>query len=109
MAIINVTKFRDEAEKVNKHLGRFLASSLDPIFKELGTQRAVKEDVSRKRWTEVINNGLKVLRVNPWDVSTLTALATACKNLAVEGDAAVNSGFAECSLFYEKCAADASS
>lgn len=44
MAIINVTKFRDEAEKVNKHLGRFLASSLDPIFKELGTQPTVNAD-----------------------------------------------------------------
>ncbi len=44
MAVINVAKFRAEAETVNKHLGRFFASSLDPLFKELGAGPTVNAD-----------------------------------------------------------------
>ena len=38
MSTINVTKVRSEAAAVNKTLGRILTSSLEPLFKELGTQ-----------------------------------------------------------------------
>jgi hypothetical protein len=78
-------------------------------FKQLGARKAVKEGISQHKWNEVVVNGVKVLTVNPWDVSTLTALATACQNLASDCDPPTKSRFAECSLFYAKCAADASS
>jgi hypothetical protein len=48
-----------------------------------------------------------VLRVNPWDVATLTAMATSYKNLADTGEGPAYSRFAESSLFCLKCAADA--
>ena len=78
-------------------------------FKQLGARKAVKEGIARQNWNEVIEKGLSILGVNPWDVSTLTAMATACKNLADAADSPDNSRFAECSLFYAKCEADANS
>ncbi len=43
-----------------------------------------------------------VLEVNPWDVSTLTAMATAWKNIADASEEPSYSRFADCSLFYAK-------
>jgi tetratricopeptide (TPR) repeat protein len=45
----------------------------------MGLRGAVKKGVSKKEWDEVLKNGLAVLKVNPWDVPTLTAMATACE------------------------------
>jgi tetratricopeptide (TPR) repeat protein len=68
-------------------------------FKERGARSAAKKALSHGEWDEVIKHGLKVLTVNPWDVPTLTAMATAAEN----------SGDDEVELYYLKCALDANS
>jgi tetratricopeptide (TPR) repeat protein len=65
-------------------------------FKELGARSAVKKAINHGEWDEAIKHGLKVLAVNPWDVHTLTAMATASEK----------SGDDEVELFYLKCALD---
>ncbi len=68
-------------------------------FKARGARSAVKKAVARSAWDTAIQHGLKVLAVNPWDVPSLTAMATASDN----------SGDDEVELFYLKCALDANS
>jgi hypothetical protein len=46
----------------------------------------------------VLKNGLAVLKIDPWNVPTLIALAVASKA----------SGFDECESYYLRCAAEAS-
>jgi hypothetical protein len=74
-------------------------------FKERAARAAVKKAFSEHKWDDVFKNGLAILRVNPWDVLALGTMAIACKNIADEG-IANSSGFSECSLFYQECAAD---
>ncbi len=62
-----------------------------------GAKNAARKAVTQEKWMEVIRNGLKVLTVNPWDVGTLTAMATASEKM----------GDDEVELFYLKCALQA--
>ena len=62
-----------------------------------GAKGAVKKALVQKNWDAVIKNGLEVLKYNPWDVSTLTAMARACEER--EHD--------ECELAYLKAALEA--
>ncbi len=78
------------------------------MFKERTAQSAFKEAVLHGKWDDALKSGMVVLRVNPWDVSILSGMATSCKNLAETGGPAY-SRFADCSLFYAKCAEEASS
>jgi tetratricopeptide (TPR) repeat protein len=68
-------------------------------FKELGSRNGVKKALSHSQWDEVIRHGVRVLAVNPWDVTTLTAMATAAENM----------GDDEPELYYLKCALDTNS
>ncbi len=43
---------------------------------------AMNEALAERRWREVLNHGLELLRANPWDVDTLRAMASACADLA---------------------------
>jgi tetratricopeptide (TPR) repeat protein len=61
------------------------------------TRSAMKKAMDQEQWDEVIKQGLAVLRVNPWDVPALRAMATAAEH----------SGDAECELHYLKCALEA--
>ena len=47
-------------------------------FKERGARAALKKAIAQCDWDEAIQQGITVLLVNPWDVPTLTAMATAC-------------------------------
>lgn len=47
MPMIDVARFNAEAAKVNKNLGRFVKSSLDPIMKELGAGPMLTADPAR--------------------------------------------------------------
>lgn len=76
-------------------------------FKEIGARCALKDAISHGRWDEALKYGLAVLLADPWDVSTLTAMATSCKNIADASEGPAHSRFANCSLFYAKCAEDA--
>lgn len=53
-------------------------------LKERGARSAVKKARGKKEWDEVIKNGLKVLAINPWDVPTLIAMATASDELGAD-------------------------
>jgi tetratricopeptide (TPR) repeat protein len=55
--------------------------------------------VAEEQWYEVIRHGLKVLTVNPWDLQTLSAMATAAGRM----------GHRECELYYLKSALAANS
>jgi tetratricopeptide (TPR) repeat protein len=72
-------------------------------FKELGSRSAMKKAVAQKDWAEVVRNALPVLKVNPWDVPTLMAMANASENLA----AMIPGEFLDCQLFYLKTALEA--
>jgi tetratricopeptide (TPR) repeat protein len=46
-------------------------------FKERSARGAVKKAMAQEQWDEVINQGARVLTVNPWDKTTLMSMATA--------------------------------
>jgi tetratricopeptide (TPR) repeat protein len=48
-------------------------------FQERGSRSALKKALAQEQWDEVIQHGLKVLAVNPWDAPTLVGMATAAK------------------------------
>jgi hypothetical protein len=103
----NAVYVRAFVENLHKKYGNNKKGSPLARFMQCNARAAVKEAVSRCNWDEVFKTGLKMLAVNPWDVPTLTALATACTHLARSGDEPASLGFAECSAFYLKCAAHA--
>jgi len=47
----------------------------------IGPKGLVKKASIQKDWAGVIKHGLDVLKLNPWHVSTLTAMAHACEGL----------------------------
>jgi tetratricopeptide (TPR) repeat protein len=68
-------------------------------FKERAARGALKKALAQEQWDEVLQHGLKVLTVNPWDIPTLTAMATA----------SVKCGDWENELYYLRCALTANS
>jgi tetratricopeptide (TPR) repeat protein len=86
------------------------AKKLGPMvqFKERGARAALKKAVAQRDWDEAIQQGILVLLVNPWDVTTLTALATACSNILKQEGASAAVTYGDCELCYLKCAFDAS-
>jgi len=58
---------------------------------------SVKNSVRKKDWTAVITSGLEMLKLNPWDASTLGDMAQACEQL----------GYDECQIIYLSSAVDA--
>ena len=63
----------------------------------MGHKASIKKASVQKDWPGVIKAGLEMLKLNPWDVSALLAMANACDNLE----------FADCQLLYLKNALDA--
>ncbi|MGA2031540.1 MAG: hypothetical protein ABSG68_04735 [Thermoguttaceae bacterium] len=102
----NLIYVRSFVSNLQKKFGNNKKGRVYAKFMELKARRAVQEAISQRQWHEVIKKSLVILKVNPWDVSTLTAMATAYKNIASEGGPAF-SRFADCSRFYLECAADA--
>lgn len=92
---------------LQKKYGSNKKGSVFAQFKQRADRRAVQEAIARRQWDEVIKNSLNVLKVNPWDASLLTAMATAYENIAGERDELTSSRFADCELFCLKCAVDA--
>lgn len=45
---------------------------------------SLKKSAYSKDWDTIIKTGLDVLKLNPWDVSTLTAMADACDQLKLD-------------------------
>jgi tetratricopeptide (TPR) repeat protein len=59
-------------------------------LKVRGVRGPVKKALAQEQWDEVVKQGLKVLAINPWDLPTLIAMATA----------ADKSGDADCEVSY---------
>ncbi len=66
-------------------------------FKARGDRSAIKKSKQQQDWEGVIKHGLEVLKVNPWDVAALTAMADACEEMELE----------DVTLVYLKMALDA--
>ena len=49
--------------------------------KGMGIKGSIKKAEMSKDWPTVLSSGLEMLKLNPWDVNTLTAMATACDAL----------------------------
>ena len=103
----NVSCVRNFIDSLQRKCGKKNIGPL-ALFKERGDRTALDEAISYGWWFEALLFGLAVLMVDPRDVSTLTAMATAYKNIADAGEGPAYARFADCSLFYAKCAADAS-
>jgi tetratricopeptide (TPR) repeat protein len=70
---------------------------------------ALKKAVATCDWDEALQQGIDVLLVNPWDVPTLTQMATACGGIFKEEGLADKGNFGtygDCELYYLKCAFD---
>lgn len=104
----NLTYVQDFVVTLRKKYGNKKKIGILARFRERGSRGAIKEAVSHGRWDEALKNSLAVLKVNPWDVSTLTAMATSYRSIANEGGETAYSRFHACSLFCLKCAEDAS-
>jgi len=63
-------------------------------FKNRSARSALKKAFAQEKWEEVILHGLEVLKVNPWDIPTLTCMAKAADKL----------GDHDCELLYLKSA-----
>lgn len=53
-------------------------------IKMTGTKGALKKASMQKNYAAVIENGVELLQLNPWDTSTLSALAEACEHLDLD-------------------------
>jgi len=51
------------------------------FIKGAGAKGMVKKASLQKDWLGIIKHGVDMLKLNPWDVSTLTSMANACQNL----------------------------
>ncbi len=103
----NLTYIQKFIDSLQKKYGN--KEGIGPMskFKEIGARCALKDAISHGWWDEALKYGLAVLQADPWDVSTLTAMATSCKNIVDASEGPAHSRFANCSLFYAKCAEDA--
>ena len=92
----------------NLHKKYGSAKKLGPMvqFKERGARGALKKAIAQCDWDEAIQQGIAVLLVNPWDVPTLIAMATACGSVMNEEGASAAVTYGDCELCYLKCAFD---
>jgi tetratricopeptide (TPR) repeat protein len=94
----NVLYVRSYIENLQKKYANNRKGAPLAQMKERGARSAIKKATSEQHWDEVIQNGLRVLAVNPWDITTLRAMATALQNM---------SPLAEVELYLLKCALEA--
>ena len=90
----NAIYIRAFLENLQKKYGNNRKGSPLAQFKERGARGALKKALAQENWDEVIHQGLKVLVVNPWDLSVLIPMAKA----------ASKSGDFDCELCYLKTA-----
>ena len=90
----NATYVRAYIENLHKRYGNNRKGSSLAQFKELGARSALKKAVAQEQWDEVIQQGMKVLAVNPWDMRSLLGMAKAANK----------SGDRDCELVYLEAA-----
>ncbi len=93
----------------NLHKRYGSAKKLGPMvqFKERGARAALKKATAQCDWDAAIQQGILVLRANPWDVPTLTSMATACAGILTQEGASAAVTYGDCELYLLKCAFDA--
>ncbi len=84
------------------------AKKVNPIavLGKRGNKSALKKAVAKCQWDDALQEGIEALAVNPWDVPTLTHMATACGGILNEEGMTVAVTYGDCELFYLKCAID---
>jgi len=90
----NAIYIRAFLENLQKKYGNNRKGGPLAQFKERGARGTLKKALAQENWDEVIHQGLKVLVVNPWDLSVLIPMAKA----------ASKSGDFDCELCYLKTA-----
>ena len=90
----NAAYVKAYVENLQKKYGDNRKGSPFAQIKELGARSAAKKALTQERWDEVIQQGMKVLAVNPWDTHALTAMAKAANK----------SGDRDCELCYLQAA-----
>ena len=73
----NAAYVRMYVESLQKKYGDNRKGSSLAQFKELGARSALKKAVAQEQWDEVIQQGMKVLAVNPWDMHALLGMSKA--------------------------------
>ncbi|HZZ73050.1 MAG TPA: hypothetical protein VFE24_12420 [Pirellulales bacterium] len=66
-------------------------------LKGSGLRSQVRKALAKKDWNSALTTGAEMLKLNPWDLPTLQAMAEACERL----------GYDECQLAYLRNAIDA--
>jgi tetratricopeptide (TPR) repeat protein len=90
----NATYVRAFIENLQKKYGDNRKGSKLARLQELGARSALKKAVAQEQWYEVIQQGMKVLAVNPWDMNALLGMAKAANK----------SGDRDCELVYVEAA-----
>jgi tetratricopeptide (TPR) repeat protein len=90
----NIAYVRCYIENLQKKYDNNRKGSPLAQFKERASRSAQKKALAAEDWEESVRHGLKVLTVNPWDVTTLIGLSTAANKM----------GHRECELFYLRSA-----
>lgn len=90
----NPIYIRAYIENLHKKYGNNRKGSTLAQFKERGARSAMKKALAQGLWDETIQHGLKVLTVNPWDMLSLTGMASAAGKL----------GDRDCELFFLQAA-----
>jgi tetratricopeptide (TPR) repeat protein len=90
----NPTYVRAYIESLQKKYGNNRKGSPLAQFKERGARSALKKALAQEHWDEVIQHGLKILAVNPWDWHALVGMAKAANK----------SGDRDCELCYLEAA-----
>ncbi len=103
----NLEYLQSFMENLHKKYGS--AKKLGPMvqFKERGARTALKKAIAQCDWDEAMRQGFTVLLANPWDVPTLTGMATACGNIMNQEGPSAAVTFGDCELYFLKCAYDA--
>ena len=86
----NAAYVKAYVENLQKKYGDNRKGSPLAQFKELGARSALKKAVAQEQWYDVIQQGVKVLAVNPWDMHSLLGMAKAANK----------SGDRDCELVY---------
>jgi len=58
------------------------------------SKASTQKALSKQKWKRAIRHGLEVLKSNPWDISTLLDMATACEQMGAIGCELVYLGMA---------------
>lgn len=80
----NLMYLRTFLANLKKKYGNNKKGARLAFFKTPGARSLVKKASLQKNWQAVIKNGLEILKVNPWDVSTLISMSEASGELDLD-------------------------